>query len=156
LSGLLAILKALPSAYDKDLQEDKPSVFEAADALELVSPVMSGAIATLAVRADRMRAAVDPQMLATDLADYLVERGVPFREAHGAAGRAVKRSAEFGVKLTELPLAEWQAIHPAFGDDLFQVFDPERALARRAASGGTAPEAVREQLNLAKKVISGQ
>ena len=90
-------------------------------------------------------------MLATDLADYLVERGVPFREAHGAAGRAVKRSEELGVVLTDLALAEWQAIHPAFGDDVFQVFDLERAIARRSALGGTAPQAVREQLESAKQ-----
>ena len=156
LSGLLATLKALPSAYDKDLQEDKPPVFEAADTLKILLPVMSGAIATLQVRADRMRAAVDAQMLATDLADYLVERGVPFREAHGAAGRAVKRSEKLGVVLTDLALAEWQAIHPAFGDVVFQVFDLERALARRSAFGGTAPQAVREQLESARKVIGNQ
>jgi len=155
LAGLLATLKALPSAYDKDLQEDKLPVFEAADTLGLVLPVMRGVVATLTVCAERMRSAVDASMLATDLADYVVQRGVPFREAHHAAGRAVKRAEELGVKLTELPLTEWQAIHPAFGDDLFQVFDPERAIARRSAWGGTAPDAVREQLALAKQVVSG-
>jgi argininosuccinate lyase len=153
LTGLLSTLKALPSAYDKDLQEDKPPIFEAADTLEIVLPVMSGAIATLEVHADRMRAAVDAQMLATDLADYLVERGVPFREAHGAAGRAVKRAEDLGVILTDLAFAEWQAIHPTFDSDVFQVFDLERALARRSALGGTSPQAVREQLELAKKVV---
>jgi len=156
LSGLLATLKALPSAYDKDLQEDKPPVFEAADTLELVLPVMTGAIATLEVRADRMRAAVDAQMLATDLADYLVERGVPFREAHRAIGQAVSRAEALGVALPQLPLAEYQAIQPAFGPDLFQVFDPDRALQRRAATGGTAPQAVRQQLDLAKAAISSR
>ena len=85
-----------------------------------------------------------------------LQRGVPFREAHHAAGHAVKRAHELGVNLTELPLAEWQAIHPAFGADLYQVFDPERAVARRSAFGGTAPEAVREQLDLAKQVIESQ
>jgi argininosuccinate lyase len=156
LSGLLATLKALPSAYDKDLQEDKPPVFEAADALEAVLPVISGTIATLEVRAERMRGAVDAQMLATDLADYLVERSVPFREAHGAAGRAVHRAEELGVTLSQLPLAEYQAIHSSFGDDLYKVFDVERSVARRSAAGGTAPEAVREQLKLAQRVVSGQ
>ena len=155
LTGLLATLKALPSAYDKDLQEDKPAVFEAVDTLDLVLPVMRGVISTLEVRADRMRAAVDSSMLATDLADYLVGRGVPFRAAHHAAGHAVKRSAELGVNLTELPIAEWQTIHPAFGPDLYQVFDPERAIARRSAFGGTAPKAVKDQVALAKQVIGG-
>ena len=156
LSGLLATLKALPSAYDKDLQEDKPPVFEAADTLELALPVMSGAIATLQIHADRMRAAVDAQMLATDLADYLVERGVPFREAHGAVGRAIGRAEALGVMLPRLSLADYQAIHPAFGDDLFQVFDLERALARRAAVGGTAPQAVEEQIKLARATLGNQ
>ena len=153
LTGLLAMLKALPSAYDKDLQEDKLPVFEAADTLDLVLPVMRGVITTLTVRADRMRAAVDASMLATDLADYLVQRGVPFREAHHAAGHAVKRAEELGIQLTELPLAEWSAIHPAFGHDLYEVFDPERAIARRSAFGGTAPDAVREQLTLARQLV---
>jgi len=156
LTGLLATLKALPSAYDKDLQEDKLPVFEAADTLALALPVMSGAIATLTLHADRMRAAVDASMLATDLADYMVQRGVPFREAHHAAGRAVKRAGELEVKLAELPLVEWQAIHPAFGDDLYQVFDPERSIARRSAFGGTAPDAVQEQLALARQVVNRQ
>jgi argininosuccinate lyase len=153
LSGLLATLKALPSAYDKDLQEDKPAVFEAADTLELALPVMSGLVTKLAVRAGRMRAAVDAQMLATDLADYLVERGVPFREAHGAAGRAVARAAALGVTLPRLALAEYTAIHPTFGDDVSRVFDLERALARRAAAGGTAPQAVEEQIKLAQATL---
>jgi argininosuccinate lyase len=156
LSGLLATLKALPSAYDKDLQEDKPPVFEAADTLELALPVMSGAITTVQIHADRMRAAVDAQMLATDLADYLVERGVPFREAHGAVGRAVGRAAALGVMLPRLSLADYQAIHPAFSDDVFQVFDLERALARRAAVGGTAPQAVEEQIKLARATLGNQ
>lgn len=154
LSGLLATLKALPSAYDKDLQEDKPPLFEAADTLELALPVMRGVIATLKVRAERMRAAVEAHMLATDLADYLVERGVPFRQAHAAVGQAVRRAEALGVALTHLPLAEYQAIHPAFGADLMQVLQVERALERRSASGGTAPQAVREQLALAKTILN--
>jgi argininosuccinate lyase len=154
LSGWLATLKALPSAYDKDLQEDKPPVFEAADTLALALPVMRGVIATLKVRAERMRAAVEASMLATDLADYLVARGVPFRQAHAAVGQAVKRAESLGVALTHLPLAEYQAIHPAFGADLVQVLEVERALERRSASGGTAPQAVQEQLALAKTILN--
>jgi argininosuccinate lyase len=156
LTGLLATLKALPSAYDKDLQEDKLPVFEAADMLDLMFPVIVGSIATLTVHAEHMREAIDASMLSTDLADYLVQKGVPFREAHHAAGRAVKRAQELNVKLTELALPEWQAIHPTFGGDLYQVFDPERALARRSAFGGTAPGAVQQQLALARQVVNHQ
>jgi argininosuccinate lyase len=152
--GLLTTLKGLPSAYDKDLQEDKPPVFEAADALAVLLPVMGGLLSTLAVRGDWMRAAINPQVMATDLADYLVKRGVPFRQAHAAVGKAVRRADELNVSLAVLPLEEWQAIQPAFGSDLFEMFDPEVSVAQRAAFGGTAPKAVMEQLELAKKILS--
>jgi argininosuccinate lyase len=154
LTGLLTILKGLPSAYDKDLQEDKLPVFEAADALALLLPVMGGLLTTLAVRGDWMQAAINPQVMATDLADYLVKRGVPFRQAHAAVGKAVRRADELNVSLAVLPLEEWQAIQPAFGSDLFQMFDPQVSVAQRAAFGGTAPKAVMEQLELAKKILS--
>ncbi len=153
LVGLLTTLKGLPSAYDKDLQEDKPPVFEAADALAVLLPVMGGLLSTLAVRGDWMRAAINPQVMATDLADYLVKRGVPFRQAHAAVGKAVRRADELNVSLAVLPLEEWQAIQPAFGSDLFEMFDPEVSVAQRAAFGGTAPKAVMEQLELAKKIL---
>ena len=154
LTGLLTTLKGLPSAYDKDLQEDKLPVFETADSLSLLLPVMSGLLTTLAVRGDWMRAAINPQVMATDLADYLVKRGVPFRQAHGAVGRAVRRADELNVSLAVLPLEEWQAIQPAFANDLFRMFDPEVSVAQRAAFGGTAPKAVMDQLELAKKILS--
>ena len=154
LTGLLTTLKGLPSAYDKDLQEDKVPVFEAADTLALLLPVMGGALTTLAVRGDWMRAAINPQVMATDLADYLVKRGVPFRQAHSAVGRAVRRADELNVSLAVLPLEEWQAIQPAFAKDLFEMFDPEVSVAQRAAFGGTAPKAVADQLELAKTTLS--
>jgi argininosuccinate lyase len=154
LTGMLAALKGLPSAYDKDLQDDKAPVFAAADLVALLMPVMSGAIATLTIHPERMRSDLNPSILATDLADYLVERGVPFRQAHQASGQAVRRAEELGVALPELPLAEWQTIHPAFDPDLAAIFDPERALARRAAYGGTAPEAVRIQLQEAREKLA--
>jgi argininosuccinate lyase len=154
LTGLLTTLKGLPSAYDKDLQEDKPPVFEAADALALLLPVMGGLLTTLAVRGDWMRSSINPQVMATDLADYLVKRGVPFRQAHAAVGKAVRRADELNVSLAVLPLEEWQAIQPAFASDLFQMFDPEVSVAQRAAFGGTAPKAVMDQLELAKKILS--
>ncbi len=153
LTGLLSTLKALPSAYDKDLQEDKPPVFEAVDTMELLLPVMSGLLLTLTVNGERTRSAVNWQVLATDLADYLVQRGVPFRQAHSATGQAVRRAAELGVSLPELPLSEWQSIHPIFGEDLFEVFSVERSLENRAAWGGTAPQAVKEQLDLARSTL---
>ena len=154
LTGFLATLKALPSAYDKDLQEDKPAAFAAMDTLSIMLPVLAGAIETLTVRADRMRAALDAQMLATDLADYLALRGVPFREAHQIAGRAVRRALELQISLNDLPFYELQALSPKFEADVRAVFDYESSIDRRTAIGGTGREAVRQQLAAAKQIMS--
>ena len=154
LAGLLATLKGLPSAYDKDLQEDKPPVFEAADALEAILPVLARLIDSLAVRNGKMTAAIDDGMLATDLADYLVRKGMAFRKAHTAAGKAVRRSMELGVPLAKMDLDEYKKIDPAFGADLTEVFAVERSLSRRSATGGTAPSAVKKQIQLAKKKLA--
>jgi argininosuccinate lyase len=115
--------------------------------------VMSGLIATLIVRPERTRAAIGWTVLATDVADYLVRRGVPFRTAHSATGQAVRRAEELGIALPKLPLAEWQAIHPAFDTEVADVFDVDKAMERRVAWGGTAPQAVAEQLALAKEIL---
>jgi len=157
LTGLLATLKGLPSAYDKDLQEDKEPVFDAADTLTLALPVMAGLIGALEVRPERMRAALAQAgggLFATDVADYLVERGVPFREAHALVGRAVRRAEALGVGLDALPPAEWQAIHPLLGGDLSALFDVRAALGRRRAEGGTAPEALARQVARAKEQLA--
>jgi argininosuccinate lyase len=150
LAGFLATLKGLASAYDKDLQEDKQPLFEAADTLRLMLPVTAGLLSTLKVRPARLQAALDPAMLATDLADYLVERGIPFRQAHGLVGQAVRRALDLNLRLDQLSLAEFQAIHPIFQADVSAVFDFKASVARRSATGGTAPEAVRMQLQQAK------
>ncbi len=154
LVGLLTTLKGLPSAYDKDLQEDKIPVFEVADTLEVVLPVMSGLLRTLQVQSQRLRQALDPAMLATDLADYLVQRGMPFREAHSVIGQVVRRAQALGVAIDQLPLAELQAIHAMFADDVAQVFDFLASANRRAVPGGTSEQAVREQLSAAEKIIA--
>jgi argininosuccinate lyase len=153
LVGLLATLKALPSAYDKDLQEDKPAVFAAVDMLLMMLPVVAGAIETLTVRVDQMQAALDANMLATDLADYLVQRDVPFREAHGLAGRAVRRASELRVSLDRLPAHEWKAISPLIDDDVASVFDFRASVNRRSVIGGTGKAAVKQQLEEAKRVM---
>lgn len=153
LTGLLATLKGLPSAYDKDLQEDKPAVFAAVETLLTVLPVTAGAIRTLSVKADRMQAALDPALLATDLADYLVARGVPFREAHAVTGRAVRRAIELGIKLDQLPLTELQAIHPVFDEAVTSVFDFQAAIERRSVTGGTGSLAVQAQIEEAKRFL---
>jgi argininosuccinate lyase len=154
LAGMLSTLKGLPSAYDKDLQEDKPPVFEAADALEAILPVLARLTRALTVRSGKMSAAIDDGMLATDLADYLVRKGMPFRKAHTAAGKAVRRSVELGVPLARMDLDEYKKIDPAFGADLAEVFAVDRSLSRRSAFGGTAPSAVEKQIQLAKKKLA--
>lgn len=152
LSGLLTTLKGLPSAYDKDLQEDKPPVFQAADILLSALPVLAGALATLTVHPERMRAALDTTMMATDLADYLVQKGIPFRQAHEIVGRAVRWAEEHHLDLGQLSLDEWRQLGP-FEEDVFTVFDPMKAIERRCAFGGTAPIAVQEQMEHAKRAL---
>ncbi|MDH7488012.1 MAG: argininosuccinate lyase [Anaerolineae bacterium] len=153
LSGFLATLKGIPSGYDKDLQEDKEPLFDAVDTLALELPIAAGIIRTLKVNAERMAAALDDGMLATDLADYLVRQGVPFRESHHLVGQAVKRAEALGVPLGQMPLAEYRAIHPAFGEDLYAVFDFGRSAGMRQARGGTSPEAVRAQIHRARVMV---
>lgn len=151
LTALLSTLKGLPSAYDKDLQEDKRLTFAAFDTAILTLKVMRGVIATLTVNADRCRAAVNADAYATDAADYLVRKGMPFREAHHVIGKLVKRAENAGLPLGNLTLADWRAESELFEDDIRSVFTPEAATAARGAFGGTAPERVREQIELAKK-----
>jgi len=155
LAGMLTTLKGLPSGYNKDLQEDKEALFDTADTLALELPIAAGVIRTLKVNAERMAAALDDAMLATDLADYLVRRGIPFRESHGMIGQAVKRAEALGMPLGKMPLAEYRAIHPAFGEDLYTVFDFRRSVALRQARGGTAPPAVQEQIARARAALAG-
>ena len=145
LTGLLATLKGLPSSYDKDLQEDKAPVFQATDTLLAILPVVADAIRTIAVRPERMRNAIDCTMMATDLADYLVQKGIPFREAHSMAGKVVRIAVENRCSLEEMPIEAYQAIGP-FEADVYQVFDPMKSLQKRNAIGGTSPQAVKNQL----------
>jgi argininosuccinate lyase len=153
LVGLLTTLKGLPSAYNKDLQEDKEALFDAVDTLSLELPIAAGLIRTLKVNAGRMAAALDGAILATDLADYLVRKGVPFRQSHVLVGQAVKRAETLGLSLQDLALADFQAIHPAFGGDVYEVFDFRQSVAARDTTGGTAPAAVRTQIERAKELM---
>jgi len=153
LAGLLTMLKGLPSAYNKDMQEDKEALFDAIDTLALELPVAAGVIRTLHVNAARMAAALDEGMLSTDLADYLVRKGVPFRESHHLIGQVVRRAEELGVSLKALELAEYQVIHPAFGEDVYEVLNFQRSVAARDAQGGTAPVAVLAQIERARMLL---
>jgi argininosuccinate lyase len=154
LCGLLATLKGLPSTYDKDLQEDKAAVFEAADTLRLALPVLSGALSGIKAKSSRMRMAIRAGMMATDLADYLVAKGLPFRETHELAGKAVQVAQEQGLELDQLPLEALRTIHPIFDESVYLIFDPMHSVERRQAYGGTAPVAVRQQLAEAQNALA--
>ena len=151
LTGLLTTLKGVPSTYNKDLQEDKEALFDSFDQLKLLLPVVTAIIRTLKLNPDKMRAALDPTMLATDLADYLVAKGMPFREAHHAAGRAVRLAAEQGISFSDLSVSSLRTISDLFTEDVASVFNFDASVARRRAAGGTAPDAVREQIAEARK-----
>ncbi len=154
LTGLLATLKGLPSTYDKDLQEDKAPVFQAADTLSMMLPVLAGALRTITAKPERMRNAIDSFMMATDLADYLVGKGIPFRETHAIAGKAVRLAGEKKVGLEDISLEAYQALCPVFEADVYQVFDPLQSVKRRNAIGGTSPEAVKNQIDGVKRLLS--
>ena len=154
LTTVLATLKGLPSGYNKDLQDDKRPLFDAVDTMMLVVPAVAGALEEIQFDSKRMRAAVSAGLMATDLADYLVDRGVSFREAHGAVGRLVREAEQAGVELDGLPLTSFSSAHATFGSDVLDALKPERSLARRNLPGGTGPDALREQLRAAKETLS--
>ena len=148
LQALLTVMKGLPLAYAKDLQEDKALTFEAMDAAELSLIAMSGMIRDLTVDADAMKvAAASGHSTATDLADWLVRAGgLPFRDAHHATGRIVAAADARGVTLAELPLAEMQKIEPKITKDIFSVLSIDASVASRTSYGGTAPMRVKQQI----------
>jgi argininosuccinate lyase len=147
LTGLLATLKGLPLAYNRDLQEDKEPVFDSVDTLLVVLPAMTGLIATMTVDAARM-AELAPRgfSLATDVAEWLVRQGVPFREAHEVAGACVRRCEELDIDLPDLDDAQLAEISPHLGPGVRDVLTVAGSVASRRGRGGTAPERVREQL----------
>ncbi|MCG8350906.1 MAG: argininosuccinate lyase [Chloroflexales bacterium] len=153
LVTLLTVLKGLPLAYNKDMQEDKEPLFDSLETLHLGLRVAAAAIATLRANPERMAAALDDAMLATDLADELVRRRVPFREAHGKVGRLVRRAEELGVTLRDLPLSEYQAVHPDLDETIYTVFDFLRSVTHKDSTGGTAPQRVAEQVARWRKIV---
>jgi argininosuccinate lyase len=147
LISLLTTLKGLPMTYNRDMQEDKEPVFDSVDTVKAALAVFAEMMAGVRVNADACAAAVaDPMLLATDLADYLVNHGVPFRKAHEVIGRAVALCGERNCDLLELTLADYQGLSPAFVDDLFAVFRLETAMAARKGIGAPSPENVEREL----------
>jgi argininosuccinate lyase len=155
LNALMMTMKGLPLAYSKDMQDDKPPVFEAHDLLALSIAAMTGMTQSVTFRTDRMRALAESGFAtATDLADWLVrEAGLPFREAHHVTGRAVKLAEEKGLALAALPLGDLQAINPAINDSVFSVLTVDASVASRMSHGGTAPAQVRARIADAKTLL---
>jgi len=155
LTALMVTMKGLPLAYSKDMQDDKPPVFEAAGLLGLSLAAMTGMVAEAEFRTERMRQAAElGYATATDLADWLVrEAGLPFREAHHVTGAAVKLAEGKGVALDALSLAELQAIDGRIGEGVFAALSVEASVAARTSHGGTAPEQVRKRIAEARRAL---
>ena len=157
LIGLLTVMKGLPLAYAKDMQEDKEPVFAAFDTLQLCLAATAGMIATASFDRAHMRAAAERGFpSATDLADWLVRvAGLPFRRAHHAAGTLVKEAERRGCSLEALPLAAMQAVEPSISQDVYSVLGVEASVASRTSEGGTAPARVRAAAAEARRRFLG-
>ncbi|WP_353948550.1 argininosuccinate lyase [Sporolactobacillus sp. Y61] len=154
LIGLLTVLKGLPLAYNKDMQEDKEGIFDTVKtltgALQLLAPILE----TMTVKKDRMRHAVEKDYSnATDIADYLAKKGLPFREAHAITGKMVLYAIEHKKYLLELDLNEYKQFSPLFEKDIFEDLQPENVMRARESEGGTAPHQVEKQLKLAEEKL---
>lgn len=153
VTAILTTLKGLPSTYNKDLQEDKEAIFDAVDNVNRILPVITAIVRTLNLNVDKMRAALTEDMLATDLADFLVRKGMPFREAHHVSGRAVQLADEKGVSLSALEFDDYRKLSALFDEDVLDIFDFTKSVTNRAADGGTAPSAVQKQIEAAKALL---
>jgi argininosuccinate lyase len=154
LIGLLTVLKGLPLAYNKDMQEDKEGMFDTVSTLEGSLRLLAPMIATMQVNKERMRAAVtEDYSNATDVADYLAAKGTPFREAHEITGKLVLYAIKQKKYLLELTLEEYRQFSPLFDETIYDVLQPDHVVSARKSQGGTAPEMVRKQIEQAKEKL---
>ena len=155
LVTLLTLLKGLPTGYNRDLQEDKEALFDTCNTLGITVPALTGAIKPTEFVPEKLERAIDAQLFATDLADYLVKKGVPFRETHGVVGRLVRLAEKKEVGLNELSIDVLQNEHEAFEEDVVEVFDWEKSTDLRDTIGGTSLRAIQEQLEEVSAQLSG-
>ncbi len=154
LFALLTTMKALPLAYNKDMQEDKEAVFDAVDTAKLCLEVFAPMLKSAVFHKETMRAAAAKGFLnATDCADYLAKKGVPFRDAYNVAGKLVRTCIDKGETLETLPLEDYRAAHPAFDQDVYAAIGLIRCVKTRSVEGGPAPEAVRRQISIVKELL---
>ncbi|NJP04675.1 MAG: argininosuccinate lyase [Chloroflexaceae bacterium] len=146
LVAILTVLKGLPLAYNKDLQEDKEPLFDSIDTLDLGLHIAAAVVISMQMNPERMAAALEDSMFATDLADVLVRQGMPFREAHHKVGQLVRHALHSQVSLRALPITDYQSIHPGFDETIYALFDAHQSVAQKNSIGGCSPERVNEQI----------
>ncbi len=153
LMSLLTLMKGLPLAYNRDMQEDKEPVFDTADTVALTLSVFIEMLKGVSIHKETMRkAAEDGFITATDLADYLVRKGMPFRKAHEVVGRAVLRATELGCGLVDMPIGEYMKLSPLIREDVYDALSVDASVSRRMSYGGTAPANLKKRLKLLKKI----
>ena len=154
LMGLLTTMKGLPLAYNKDMQEDKEGVFDAVKTIIPSLKIMAGMVETLKVNQDKMEHAVHNDFSnATELADYLASKGIPFRQAHEIVGELVLKELKTGKNLSDISLAEYQKISPLITEDVYHVLQPKVAVEQRNSAGGTGFAQVEAQIKAAKELL---
>ncbi|KAJ3345411.1 argininosuccinate lyase [Entophlyctis luteolus] len=154
MSGFMMTLKGTPSTYNKDLQEDKEPLFDSVDTIVGCLQIMTGVLSTLTINKEKMLQGLSMDMLATDIAEYLVRKKVPFRETHHIAGRAIRMAEERKVAVNQLTEADFKSLHPAFGSDIVDLWDYERSIETRNAPGGTAKSSVLAQIQKLKEWLA--
>ncbi|CAL1704922.1 unnamed protein product [Somion occarium] len=153
MAGFLMTLKGLPSTYNKDLQEDKEPLFDSYDTVSASFKIAEGVIATMEVHAEKMREALTMDVLATDLADYLVRKGIPFRETHHISGRAVALAESRKCQLNDLSLEDYKQLSDKFSEDVQSVFDFEASVERRESIGGTSRKMIERQVSVLRTAL---
>ncbi|MET0594309.1 MAG: argininosuccinate lyase, partial [Polyangiaceae bacterium] len=154
LVTLLTLEKGLPLGYNRDLQEDKVPIFDAVDTVAISTEALTGALATATFRVDRMRSALgEGHVTATEIADHLAARGVPFREAHEITGRLVSEAMERGVTLAEVPPLVMRGFHPLLDESVLPLLDPETAIERRKTFGAPALSHVKQAIATARRAL---
>jgi len=153
LCGFLATLKGLPRTYNKDLQEDKEPLFDAVSTAHDCLQIAAGVVATLSPLPEGLEKALVPEMLATDLAEYLVRKGVPFRETHHVSGAAVRMAEDRGIPLSSLSCADLKDLHPLFEDNVVDCWSFEKSVERKSSAGGTSRKSVLDQISFLRKEL---
>ncbi|RHZ80363.1 hypothetical protein Glove_137g31 [Diversispora epigaea] len=154
MSGFFMTYKGIPSTYNKDLQEDKEPLFDAVDTLAGSLQITTGVLSTLTIHPENMKKSLSIDMLATDVAEYLVRKGVPFRETHHIAGAAVRTAEEHGCTMDKLELSDFQQLHPAFSQDITEIWNFEKSIENRSSLGGTSRATVLEQIHKLKEWLN--